>query len=485
MSEDDEVDRTQATRGGWKTFLKRFAIVVGVLLAVWVVGRWQIARVGERQLDATIERIEAADPAWRFEAIEAHRRTHAPPDEQNSATLVDTVVAAIPAEWNKWRQETIWLWDYVQTPGSNHIPGPERVKELRTHAESAAAVRELAHTLRDRPNGHRPFDLPDNPLTMKLPHLDACMNVVSVLHHDAMVAALGGDPDRGIRAAHAALNVSRSIGDEPMLISQLFRKGCRSRAAHVALLTLAWGTPTTGLAELQAALLEDAEEPLFLYGMRGERAALHKLFLGLESGKLDHAAILTGCMRPPASPALFRAYRPLLYADHAECLRLMTAYVEVAKLPWHEQRDAARAVIPDGPSRDVRHTVTRLVLPACDKIADAGLRGRARLLTAGLALACERFRQQNGRWPKSLDEMPKSILAAVPVSPFDGRPIRYQVLPDGIAISCFCPDDKTQIDGLAEFREGDAKGFAEGARLWNPELRGLPALPEKKENDDP
>ena len=39
--------------------------------------------------------------------------------------------------------------------------------------------------------------------------------------------------------------------------------------------------------------------------------------------------------------------------------------------------------------------------------------------------------------------------------------------------------------GPAEFREGDARGFAEGARLWNPEFRGLPALPEPKENDAP
>ena len=73
----------------------------------------------------------------------------------------------------------------------------------------------------------------------------------------------------------------------------------------------------------------------------------------------------------------------------------------------------------------------------------------------------------------------------MPVSPFDGRPIRYQVFPDGISVSCFCHDEKMQIDGPAEFREGDAKGFAEGARLWNPEFRGLPALPEPKEHDDP
>jgi hypothetical protein len=486
VSEDDDLDQPQPPpprRGGFRRFLKRLAIVVGVVAVVWVVARWQIARVGERRLNAAVDRIEVAEPDWKFDAIEAQRQRHAPPPEQNSAPLVDAVVAGVPDEWDKWRQNATWLPDVGGKGESNHLPRPERVKEFRTHAEATVAIRELAHTLRDRPRGHRRYDLPDNPIAMTLPHLDTSSKVTTLLHYDAIIASLDSNPNRAVRAAHAALNVSRSIGDEPMLISQLFRMSIRNRASHITLQTLAWGTPTDGLAELQAAFLADADEPLFLHGVRGERAALHKLFLGLESGTVHYDSIIPACNRPPWARELLYTYRPLLYADHAEFLRIMTAYVQAAKLPWHEQRDAMRAVLPDGPPGGMDRVVTRLLLPACDKVADGGLRSRAKLLTTGLAIACERFRRQHGRWPKTLQELPTSLVAAIPVSPFDGRPIRYQVLADGIAISCFCHSNMN-IDGPAEFREGDAKGFAEGARLWTPEHRGLPALAEK-EKDDP
>src|SRR5262249_48446309 len=148
----------------------------------------------------------------------------------------------------------------------------------------------------------------------------------------------------------------------------------------------------------------------------------HKLFLGLESGALGPECILGPCDGPHLARALFRTYRPMLYADHAECLRLMTGYVVAAKLPWPEQRVAARSVMPDGPPRGVGYVAPRLVLPACDKFTDAGLKSRASLLATAAALACERFRQANGRWPRSLAEIPEPILAAVPASPFDGRP---------------------------------------------------------------
>jgi hypothetical protein len=485
VSEDDDLDQPPPKqRGGFKRFLRRFAVVVGVLLAVWVVGRWQVARVGERKLRVAVGNIEAAEPGWKFDAIEAERRLHAPSAGQNSAPLVDEIAAAIPDEWDKWRQAAEWTALPQRKGESNHLPADKHVGELRDLAAATAAARDRAHALRDFPRGHRDFELPDNPIALLLPHLDRVREVADLLNTDALLASLGRDPDRAVRAAHATLNAARSVGDEPILISQLVRMACRARAVNITLQTLAWGTPKAGLAELQAEFLREADEPLFLYGIRGERAAMHKMFLGLEAGKIDLDGILPANERPTLGKAAFRAYRPLLFSDHAEFLRLITGYVEAAKLPWEQQRDAVKAVLPDGKPDGLDRAVTRLLLPACERFVDAGLKSRAKLLTAATAVACERFRQQHGRWPESLQEIPKSILAAVPVSPFDGKPLRYRVLPDGIVVSCFCRDDKFDVQGPPEYREPGVKGFAKGARLWNPELRGLPPPPPEKENDD-
>ena len=74
MSEDEDDRRPEPPRGGFLRFLRGVAIVAGVVALVWVVGRWQIARVGERKLRETVEQIEVAEPDWRFDAIEVRRR---------------------------------------------------------------------------------------------------------------------------------------------------------------------------------------------------------------------------------------------------------------------------------------------------------------------------------------------------------------------------------------------------------------------------
>jgi hypothetical protein len=480
MTEDEELEQQpQPRRSGWKIFLLRFGIVVGIIVAICFIVRMQIARIGQQRLTIALERIKAADPAWQIEDIEAARFARAPSPAHNSALVVNTAAEQIPAEWDKWRQQTKWNWNEL----SNHRVSPETVTELRAHADSTAAARKVALGLRELPAGHRAFPVGDNPITITLPHLDTTSKVVNLLQCDAALASIDHQPDRGIQAAHAALNASRSIGEEPCLISQLFRMRCRNQAAQLALQTLAAGTPTNGLAELQAALLEDADEPLFLHGIRGERAMLHRMFVGLQAGKIDPAELFGPHEQSAITrTGVFKAYKPLLYGDHAECMRLITAYVDAAKVPWHEQRDATHAVLAGGPPNDIEHTFTRLLLPACDKIADAGLRSRAKLLTTAVALACERARQQTGHWPRNLEDIPKSILPVLPVSPFDARPLRYQILPDGIVVSCFCRDERLNIDGPEEFREPGMKGFAEGARLWNLDERGLPP---KTEEDTP
>ena len=50
---------------------------------------------------------------------------------------------------------------------------------------------------------------------------------------------------------------------------------------------------------------------------------------------------------------------------------------------------------------------------------------------ATTALALERRRADHGRYPSHLEDLVPKYLANVPVSPFDGRPIRHRVRADG------------------------------------------------------
>jgi hypothetical protein len=457
-------------------------IVLTVSTLTAAVGRRQADRVGQRHLNSVTHKLDEEEPGWRMEDIEADRRTRTPPPEQNGALVVLAAAAKIPADWSvQWRGYALWQ---CTSPEPN-LPPPEHIEQLKAAAARVTEARALAHTLRSHPTGHYPVTFPADRFSLVHRHLWDATNVTELLEFEAALAVTAeGDPDRAVRSAHSALNVARSIGDEPSIGAQLTRSSCRSRSARIVGQTLAWGTPTGGLAELQAALLADAEEPLLLNTMRGHRASMHQLFDGLEARRFEYREIYTsvGLKEPPlGKPAMFHAYRPLLPGDHAEALRRLTEGVAVAKLPPHEQLAAARA-LPNRLDRDdFRHSLTNRFVPSVRSIATTMLISRAELVTAAVGIAAERFRLANGRWPESLAEIPLSIIPVLPVSPFDGTPLRYRSWHDRVVIYCHLADETLRWSEPPEFKNSDVPGLTVGVRLWNPRCRAAPPKPPDRD----
>ena len=74
-------------------------------------------------------------------------------------------------------------------------------------------------------------------------------------------------------------------------------------------------------------------------------------------------------------------------------------------------------------------------MPAFIKVATAEQRNHTRLACAVAGLGVEQFRQQQHRWPASLDEVAKAgILKEVPLDLFDGQPLRFRPTRDGVIV---------------------------------------------------
>lgn len=473
---------------GFKRWLKRLAVstlmLVGIVALVVYLGRAHFRIEGDRELAAVTTGLDTADPGWRIDAITAERQKALPPADANSTTVIAAAAEELPKDWQKWQLGAEW----VGHSPSNFALTPKNLDDLKGNADPTRDARLTARRLRGMPNGAHTIVVADNPYMTLLPHLDKTRQVAALLQYDAFLAATEDDTELAFRDAHAILNVARSVADEPILISQLVRMACGSIAAKSAMQTLAWTTPKTAsaeLAELQAAFAAEADVPWMLHGIRGERASVHKTFEGLESGKLTVDDMVgLGMQRPGIlEHSAFRLYKAFLPGDHAECLRLMTAYLDVAKLPPHEQRAAFKQItLPPRPPQDFRYVVTNLLLPAIDKVAEAGLRVRAELLTASVAVACERYRIATGKWPEELADIPKDILPDVPLDPFDGKPLKFLADDDGVVVFSLGADwfDEKPRN---TYRQGPVNGRGIGWRLWNPAKRGLPPPPEPKPDD--
>jgi hypothetical protein len=470
-----------------KRWLKRLLIiglvVAGIPALLFYASRGYLKHQGNRELEQVGAGLDASDPGWRLSEIQAARERNQIPPDQDASAVVLRAEEMGRSHWEPLSANVEWNDIF---PPSNRTPRFQNLVGLAGPCNPTAEARQYARTnLLHRTAGRYPLTLRPNPYLILLPHVPKARFVASLLEYDGLLAGLEGDADRGIRAARSCLNAGRSIGDEPFLVSQLSRMACGNVACRSAMVTLAWSEPRpadpetdANLAAFQNALTAEADTPWFLLGVRGERALAHQFFEGLESGQITPKEVFDIIDNgPPAflrSP-LFPLYRGFLPGDHAECLRIMTAYVEAAKLPPEEQRAALRQIkIPPGPPDNFGYLITRLIVPACEKVAEAGLRVRAELLCAAAAIACERFRLATGRWPQTLDEIPKTILPAVPSDPFTGTPIRYEWMRDGVAIFSIGPEGLDPSDPAHRQMTGPYHGRGLGWRLWNPEVRGLP-----------
>ena len=168
----------------------------------------------------------------------------------------------------------------------------------------------------------------------------------------------------------------------------------------------------------------------------------------------------------------------ILTSGRPEYLRLMNKTVEAAKLPIEQQESAMNAI-----DQEVRATSTplvRMLMPAICKVGEAYRRHEASLRCALCMVAAERFRLQHGDWPASLKEMAdKGWIEAVPIDPFDGKPLRYKrVVGEGVIIYSVGFDHVDNDGALNRARPRDP-GTDWGFQLWDDARRRQAPLPPK------
>ena len=85
-------------------------------------------------------------------------------------------------------------------------------------------------------------------------------------------------------------------------------------------------------------------------------------------------------------------------------------------------------------------------------------------------MAVERFRLANDRWPERLEDLVPAYLSKIPIDPFDGRPLRFRRLKDGVIIYTVGEDQKDDGGQRIRIKAGGPDADI-GFQLWDPERR--------------
>ena len=470
------------TRLRGRTLLLRGLVVVGVLAPVAVVGAWMYVRhaVDVRLADA----IAAADrdlPTWRLDDLMAARAEV--PDEDNAALVAAEVVALLPGGWPPTPaldplQQAL---DRLPQPSSATRPDAAAVAVIRDALSERADALQLARSLAEYRRGRHELQIAPNPLDTPLPATQAVRDVARLLAIDAAILAGDGELDRALDSCRAILATSRSIGDEPFLISGLVRISIDAVGLAAIRRVLSQGEPTDeALARLQADILTDRAEPFYLAEVWGERAVFDALItrvrnseiaIGSLSGEAPDAPV------PPLSP-----WGKLMFDNQrAVGLEWCNQLVAIARQPVDRRPpllDAWAAEIlrvKDATFERWGAVLPLLMMPAMEASSQAHARYQAEMGASAILLAAERHRRRHGAWPESVAAIDPAILVDPPVDPFTGRPYRIERRDGQFLVHSVgqnLRDERGAYDPKT-FMKGGPDDYGSGA--WDVPLRRQPA----------
>jgi hypothetical protein len=456
------------------------ALLAAVLAAV-AFGGWLVFRHYDagRQLRAAVAEVEATDPRWRLGRIEADRADV--PDAENAAAVVDRIRAWLArpgnADWQGREELLKSLSPNVRLTDGQYRALIDELEEVESAIGPAMA---LARHARGRYRIHYALEGYSTPLfhanDIHTAHFRVLKPLVLVLTHE-------GDTAGAIQACLATLNLGRSLGDEPFFMSQLVRSIYHQEAVRRLERVLGQGeVPDAVLSELQQAFAAEVAHDPWRLNLRAQRAMAFQTLEAVRTGLLKPSTLRRehrgsvmswGRKLPPITTVertrdwLGDRFTPDVRPAQAWLLRHYTRLIETATLAWPERRAAAEAIEAD---RAGAPELARFDFGDPVEFAKLAQLAQARGRCAVAAVAAERYRRRHGAWPAAL--APESW-----PDPFDGRPLRYRRLADGIVIYSVGPDGADDGGRLSDDSSPPA-GTDVGVRLWDVPHRRRPAEPE-------
>jgi hypothetical protein len=357
--------------------------------------REQIPVVGETQTDATGEDSIAAFKQFteKMDAVEAD------PNWKEALELMPN--------WKKWTDE-------------------ERAKV----ATFLDANRELISEIRRLADAGGPFIELDysKGFAIELPHLAKLRAYARLLAADATLASVRGDYSDTVQNLNAIMNLANAAGEEPVLISQLIRIAITGIVYENVSQTVPVENLPPDLARQLLQMTAGADgrngfaNSFSMEGLVGLEA-----FDDIRSGDSTPAGMSTSGV----DAFLMQLYgsiiaRPFLYMDQEAYADIMERMTDTMILPFYEAQPELERINNEIESLPRIRVMSRIILPALTRAAEAQARHEAQLGLMRLGLAVDLYHDQIGKYPQTLEDVAPTVGGEIPLDPFTGMPFVYE-----------------------------------------------------------
>jgi hypothetical protein len=415
-------------------------LVSGAVVCLVLVASFLHWRMGaHRAVDEGLAKVRAKGQPVNWTELD-HWYPSVP--EAENAALVYTQAFAILKSTFKPGQGP-YRWGELELPRHSVEMAEPLRREVEEAVQTSAAALEYAHRAAALPRCRYPVDLTEGPGS-KLPHLAPLRGLVHLLEFEALVRARAGQRSEAAESVLASLAISRSLLAEPILASQFVSTGVEDSACRGLERTVSCGPlGDDQLSRLSQCLADLESTNRYARGLAGERAMYAGVFV-LAQTDPDKLKRLFPEDRadeeePSAGPLRVMGWRGLGLVERELGFYLGAVETNIVALSLEppDSITASRRVSNALEKELLRpeHWFSRMFLQGPTGLAKKDAEGRANLRTARTGLAIERWRLSHGNeLPESLDVLVPQFLAAVPLDPFDGQPLRFKRLDRGYVV---------------------------------------------------
>lgn len=430
----------------------------------------------EARLRELIAEIEKVDSLWKLSDLKP---------EYEKLVVSPALVKCLASMPPGYRG---WAWDDIPTrPGAieywpngrdYHLRMPEpyyQILKERLTDDKVQPMRQALLELAREPTGYR---MPQSAGSKdKFQYLEDFKKIGCIISDESLFAAHQGDGDHVIRALQMAMNNSRLLEQGAELVDRLASLSRRIQgvaSVNHALVICHLTDPQ--LQQLQAIL--DKQTVLNLHqALKCYRASFFDYLEGARTESELRSEMIRYCIDPLDGTGTWNK-RAQYWKDrvNAEFILGNITSRQVELLEFTGQTLAFNTNQPrqlmnflHDHKAVANNILLKNAVTSCEKLVGAHFNDQAQVNSLRAALACERFRLAQGKWPTALDALVPQYLSAIPLDPFSGQPLLYRLLPDGVVIYSIGANG---VDDQGDVLETTGAPKDRGTRLFNPEHRG-------------
>ena len=446
MSKNDRHPKTR-----WKPKLYHgFIALALVIVAFFVLLRFGLKSELEKRFDA----IRAA--GYPVTCTELDEWYCIPAGSQNAA---DSFVEAFSyhQQWTGQKRQLLPIVSRAQLPARTEPLTEETKTVIAEYLADNRRELELLHEAAAIKHCRYPVDFTKG-LAAQIPYLSDIKAGARLLALEAVLHAEDAEPQLAIDSLTSLFSLARSLSNEPMAISHLVCIACRSLAVRSLDYSINRVQFTDEqLAELGRMLAEAEDLSALARAWAGERCQGIEFF----NDPVTYADWLRtdGSLSLPPSTLIFLYQAAglsdkdaLIYLDYVE------GCIKANQLPLHQRRKAVEAVEDELGAVSRIHVLLHKFVPALSRVTELDLAAIARLRTAQVAVAVERYRLSSGRLPDTPADLVPGYLETVPTDPFDGKDLRYRKLEASFVIYSI-GEDETDNGGMERPPRAKPQGY--------------------------